>query len=136
MSRKIDWTKRNKMLDGLNGYNPYRKENTQPPTEEQLKYIDGLVAKLKAHGVDADFAVHPRSIKYRRCAMETIHTLRQLMSDNGLYENMRTEYINLCRHKETGKKIKYRTTKWCAAPVGYEFLGMLSKEIKYLEETA
>ena len=128
MSRPIDRAKYSQMVKGWKGISPNRRENTQLPSNEQLKYIDSLVELLERNGIDASSMVNSGTKKYRSYATSTIRALRQVMADNNLFAETRTEYINLCRHKETGKKIKYRTTKWCSAPVGYEFLGMLSKE--------
>ena len=132
-SGEINWTKRNRMLDGVYGQNPYKGKTPRPTTEKQMKYILDLVEELESNGVaakwvlaDGDFA------KCSSNAIATIRSLRKLKADSGLFRDSRTEYVNLCRNKEDGKKIKYRTTKWCGTPVGYEFLGMLSREIVYL----
>jgi len=128
-SGDINWTKRNRMLDGVYGQNPYRGKTPKPTTQKQMKYIFDLIDELENHGVPAKWILDDGD--YAKCsanAITTIRVLRQLKRDNGLYAESKTYYINLCKHKETGKKIKYRTTKFCGAPKDYEFLGMLSRE--------
>lgn len=131
MHGAINWEKHRRKLDGMSGINPYHNQlgNTQPPTEAQIIYINDLISELESMGIEAKWVLEDRPyLRFRREAVLTIRQLRKLKIDKGLYKPSRTEYVNLCRHKETGKKIKYRTSKFCSAPKGYEFIGQLSKE--------
>jgi len=132
-SGEINWAKRNRMLDGVYGMNPCKSRTPKPTTEKQMKYILDLVDELEKHGVaakwildDGDFA------KCSSNAITTIRVLRKMKQDSGLYAESKTYYINLCKHRKTGEKIRYRTTKFCGHPKDYEFLGMLSKETVWL----
>ena len=133
-SGEINWEKRNRMLDGLNGANPYRQRRPMPTTKKQYDYIMDMVKELEEHGVPAMWVVEQSD--FEKCSANAINVtraLRALKQKHGLFEETVTEYVNLCKHKETGKKIKYRTTKFCGHPAGYEFLGMLYKETKIVE---
>lgn len=139
MSRAINWEHHKRVMKNVNGVNPYSKEcgimkNT---SESQYNYIRDLIAFLGKHGIDANWVVQStKGYKHRPTTAQMIRTLNQIMKDNGLIGDIRIEYLNLCKHRETGKKIKYRTTKFGSAPVGYEFIGQLSKEIMLVETVA
>lgn len=129
MHGAINWEKRKRVLDGIHGQNPCHRDRKLPPTEAQIKYILQLVAELESHGIEARWILEDRKYTRHRCeAFTVIRTLRNMKMDAGLFKPSRTEYVNLCKHKETGKKIKYRTSKFGGAPIGYEFIGQLSKE--------
>lgn len=134
MSVMVNWEKRRRMLDGFHGVNPYRSRKYNPPTKDQIIYINDLVKTLESNGVEVKWLLEDgHYARHKLDAVCLIKNLKSLMADSGLYRASKTEYINLCRHKETGKKIKYRTSKFGSAPKGYEFLGQLSKETIYYD---
>ena len=137
MSKKVNYEKYNRTMAGVRGINPYKMENclSRNTSSSQIGYAYDLVDFLEKHGVAAKWVIEAQRHNYRPNTHEMISTLRTLMRDNGLFGETKTEYVNLCKHRETGKKIKYRTTKYCAAPVGYEFIGQISKEVILIEPT-
>ena len=131
MSKAISWEHHKHKMKSANGVNPYRSEYflSKCTSESQYSYVMGLIDLLAKNGIDAKWVLRPRKPSLRPTYGEIIETLRTIMRDNNLFGDTRTEYLNLCKHRETGKKIKYRTTKFASAPVGYEFIGQLSKEV-------
>lgn len=132
-SGEINWTKRNRKLDGVYGLNPFKGRQPKITTQKQWNYIMDMINELEEHGVPAKWVLEDGDIRYSANAITVTRTLRLMKREHGLFEDTVTEYVNLCKHKVTGEKIKYRTTKFCGHPADYEFLGMLYKETKKIE---
>lgn len=136
MSRDINWERWNKTMDGVFGYGarPYYDRRGSLPTKAQMNYIEDLVKELEDAGVRASFLIEDGYYKkHSGMAVSVIRALIRLRSQAGMSKGARSIYVNLCKEKATGKKIKYKTSKRFAAPTGYEFLGEISRSYVYPE---
>lgn len=135
----LNWGKYRQTMRGVNGYSgcPKHIPHIQWTSPKQLAIIDELLVKLADRGVDVqrikdDYSSTRRN--YKRDAATAVSMIRRLTDlglQNGIPIGFEMFYLNLCKEKKTGKKIKYKTSKRWAAPVGYEFIGELQKIKRY-----
>ena len=136
--KAFDWEGVNRAIKGANGISvtPYFNKNDEPPSKKQVDYIEQLLKDLLSNGVDVSWWDQITCGDWKRSKSEAWFLTRKLVwlrYSNGIPSGAETIYVNLCKHKETGKKIKYKTHHKFAAPKGYEFIGQLSREIKIPE---
>lgn len=114
-------------------YAPY--DSVAVPSSAMLANIERKLQILERAGVDT--TVFRENKTYKRRYSEAKQMLRGLMTlikENGLRDvQCKTEYVNLCRHKKTKEKIKYRTSHRLGCPKGYQYIGTLSEEIIFEE---
>jgi hypothetical protein len=133
MATGMKWEQFSRKLDGYYGsqIRPSHGRRYNPPTDKQVQMIYDTVQKLEDNGVRARWIIEQDPQQLWKLDREIRNKLaRQLISmlhQNDIRPDYLWEYVNLCREKSTGKKIKYRTKKRFAAPVGYEFIGQLER---------
>jgi len=135
----INWDKHRRVVSGKAGYGirPKHVPRIQWTSPKQLAIIDELLAKLEDKGVDVQMVKDDYSStrrNYKRDAATAVSMIRRLTDiglRNGISIGFEMFYLNLCKEKETGKKIKYKTSKRYTAPTGYEFIGELQKIKRY-----
>ena len=135
----LNWEKYHRSARGASGYSirPKHIPHIQWTSPKQLAIIDELIANLKHQGAEVqgiidDFSSTRRNYKRDAyTAAQMIRALTDLGLQNGISIGFEMFYLNLCKDKKTGKKIKYKTSKRWAAPVGYEFIGELQKIKRY-----
>lgn len=135
----LDWDGFNRAIKGANGISvtPYFNYKDALPSKKQLDYIEQLMKDLTSHGVDATWwgdVVFENWKISKRDAWLLTRKLVWLRYSHEIPSGTETMFVNLCRHKETGKKIKYKTRHKFAAPKGYEFIGQISREINISED--
>ena len=134
----FEWHKVNNRVKGYNGFSMAPRYTKQDglPSKKQLDYIERLISDLKKHGADPTWMEQIVAGDYKRsagAAYDLTSNLVWMRYQMGIDSGTDVTYVNLCKDKETGKKIKYRTKHRFAAPKGYEFIGQLSREVKILE---
>ena len=122
MSKGFNYDRRSNISKGWNGFSatPYYHSAIPRATEKQMACVKALASQLESAGVDTSSALKeiPFTVNGINSALSK---LRELMHENGIKE-FEPRFANVCRNKETGEKIRYRTSKRYCAPVGYEFL--------------
>lgn len=135
----LNWEKYHRSTRGASGYSirPKHIPHIQWTSPKQLAIIDELLAKLEDKGVDVQMVKDDYSStrrNYKRDAATAVSMIRCLTDiglRNGISIGFEMFYLNLCKEKKTGKKIKYKTSKRYTAPTGYEFIGELQKIKRY-----
>lgn len=134
MSTKYNHEKLNNKIKGLRGDTCYPQAvpERKPPEQWQLDWIEEHIKLLLEHGVDARKVVQPIRTGYYKlqaaAAVTAINSICTLCRRFGI-EDIVWNYIILCKNKETGKRVKYRTTKARTCPKGYEYIGELYREL-------
>ena len=133
-----DWDKFHRSIKGYNGKSssPTFKKIETLPSKKQLDYIELLINALESNGVEVSWMEQITSGAYKQSAEVCYKLTAQLVflrRKHGIPSGTHVTYTNLCKEKSTGKKIKYKTHRRFAVPVGYELIGELSKEVVILE---
>ena len=124
----INYQHYRKTLKGADGFSSNPKFNTAvlDATPKQIDYLKALLKQLEIAGADVSTLVNGEL----PTSMLSVHALIQkanlLKRDLGIKENVKVMFLNMCKERSTGKKIKYRTSHRYCAPVGYEFLYEIS----------
>lgn len=119
--------------DGVS-YNPFYTKRVTLPNQVQLSWIEDALKEFEELGVDVSWMQPIKSDAYKKTYADAglaIRSLNALQVKLGIRPKVRWVYTNLCKDKETGKRIKYRTRKRYAAPVGYEYIGELGWDLVY-----
>lgn len=106
-------------------------DSTSTPSSAMLGHIEMLMLLLEMEGVDVSEYREEKRYKTRYSeTKQMIHALHKVAKENGVdWEGRKIQFVNLCRDKNTKKKIKYKTSYRLGHPAGYEYLGTLSQTI-------
>ena len=124
-----DWNRFNAEKKGRAGENMNPKNPIGLPTKKQIDTIHLLTTELKAEGLDAFFVESYTSLKQNR--VWAAQLIRRLEAEKAKFETEHGlrpgvwKYVNLCKHRETGKTIHYVTKRKFSAPAGYICLGQV-----------
>lgn len=131
-----DWDKFHRSIKSAEGLaaTPFYNKKDELPTKKQIDYIEFLLKDLSDHGIDASWCEQIAFKDWRTSSKEAWYLTRKLVwvrYSHGIRSDADVTYVNLCKNRETGEKIRYRTGKRFAAPKGYDFIGQISKEVKF-----
>lgn len=135
ISRSKYYGQKQKIREDIRGRTGYslrpsydRANNLKFTSDAQRQTIEAITDELKRAGVDVRFVEDNPKWKVRsedayKIMKRLVHLKLQHLDRAGF----RRQYINLCRDRETGKKIRYRTYTRYAVPSGYEFIGEIDR---------
>ena len=126
----LNYQKYHNTIKGYNGFNNSPRFNAAilDASPKQISYVKALLKQLKLEGIDPPFDLSeglPTSMVAVTNLIKEVNILRRA---HGVTTKPRVEFINMCKEKSTGKRIKYRTTHRYCAPVGYEFMYEITYE--------
>lgn len=128
---KINYNRHRSLVKGYNGVSntPLYHSALSKASDRQIAYVKAVINQLESVGVDTS-SVFKGELPYTVNGINAaLHSLHGLMKLNGI-KKIVPSFVNICRSKETGKKIQYTTSKRYHAPIGYEFLYELRTEFK------
>ena len=129
----INYQKYKRTIKSVEGYSSSPKFNTAvlDASPKQISYLQSLIDYTELLGLDTSGLLNGKEIKQPTSTL-TVNTLvndiHKLLREHGIMNRPKVVFTNMCKAKDTGKRIKYKTTHRYCAPVGYEFLYEISYE--------
>ena len=127
----LNYQKYNHTIKSYKGFSSTPRFNSAilEASPKQLSYARALVKQLKEYGIDCPYEIDDKALSTSALALTNIiMDIHLIRAEHGITEKPRVEFINMCKEKSTGKRIKYRTTHRYCAPVGYEFMYEITYE--------
>lgn len=131
MGKRINYDSHRQRIKGYYGMSgtPLYNTSVSGASPKQINYVQSIVRQLEQLGVEVSSTIKDDPPTTVVGINKALRELRELMAVNGI-KDLTPVFVNICRSKDTGKKIRYKTTKRYHAPVGYEFIYELCTEFK------
>ena len=129
----MNYQKYKRTMMSIDGYSSSPKFNTavMDASPKQIDYLKSLIKYAELLGLDTSGLLNGKVIKHPISSLTVqnlVNDIHGLLREQGITSKPKAVFSNMCKSKDTGKKIKYKTTKRYCAPVGYEFLYEISCE--------